>query len=274
MPRIGICPSTLVADPLDCTPAELHGALDACVAAGFESVSWWAMHHAILGADATAAIGSRHLAVGALEVAMSWPTGDEGRIARELADLAPLVDAFSPEVVVGVCLDAAIDEAAATSGLAQLTEWSHQRDLRVAVEFLPWTAVASIHDAHRLTTAVDHAACGILLDTWHWARQPTGAGLDQLADVDLGRVHCVQLDDAPAEPIGDDLFAETMSHRMVPGDGDVDLVGLLDAVRAAGADPYIAPEVFNTELQASGPGPMAARIAEGVDRTLRAVGWA
>ncbi|MGI9603092.1 MAG: sugar phosphate isomerase/epimerase family protein [Acidimicrobiales bacterium] len=274
MPRLGMCSATLLRDPLDTSATELLEVLDAIAAAGFESLSWWAMHGSILGDGATDAIRSRGLTVGALEVAASWAGGNDTAIERELAFLAPVADEFGPEVMVSVSLDPVVDDQPAAAGLRQVTEWAEARHMRVALEFLPWTGVASIHDAHRLCELVDHPACGLLLDTWHWARQPTGSDLSQLDDIDLTRTTYIQLDDAPRQPVLDELFAETMAHRLAPGDGEVDLAGLLDAVRASGADPYIAPEVFNAEMLEGGSAAMAAYMHETTMRALDRVGWA
>ncbi|MDH3706109.1 MAG: sugar phosphate isomerase/epimerase [Acidimicrobiia bacterium] len=273
MPRVGICPATLVADPLRADDAEIGAALDAAAAAGFESVSWWALHQLILGEGADRALEDRGLRAGAVEVALAWPAGDEAAIDAELASLAPLVERWAPEVLVAVTLDPTIDEAAATAGLARLGAWAAERSMHVALEFLPWTAVASVHDAHRLTAATGDPAVGILLDTWHWARQPSGTDLAQLDEVDVERVYYVQLDDAPDEPAHPDLYTETMTARLAPGEGDVDLVGILTALRAGGADPYIAPEVFNTELFAAGVDAMAQHLFDTTQHTLEAAGW-
>jgi len=232
------------------------------------------MHDGVLGPRAADEIRERGLTVGALEMAAGWAAGDEHAIDRELAAMAPIAEAFSPEVMVAVVLHPTIDDhRAAAAGLARVGEWASALGMQVALEFLPWTAVASIGDAQRLLDAADHPACGLLLDTWHWARQPTGSDLGQLDPIDLRRVVYVQLDDAPADPVIDVLFDETLRHRLVPGEGAVDLVGLLSAVLASGADPYIAPEVFNRDMIAAGPASMAERIAAGTREVLAAAGW-
>lgn len=273
MPRIGMCPSTLLADPLGADAAEITSALDAVAAAGFESVSWWALHDLMLGDAAEPALADRELRAGALEVVLAWSSGDDAAIDAELDALDPLVDRWAPEVLVAVTLDTTLDEAAAVAGLSRVGSWAGDRDLRVALEFLPWTAVATVHDAQRLTAATGDAGVGILLDTWHWGRQPSGRDIAQLGDVDIERVHYVQLDDAPSEPADADLYAETMSARLAPGEGDLDLVGILTALREGGADPYVAPEVFNTALLAGGVDAMAAHLHDTTRRTLEAAGW-
>jgi sugar phosphate isomerase/epimerase len=43
---------------------------------------------------------------------------------------------------------------------------------------------------------------------------------------------------------------ETMNGRLLPGEGVVDIAGLLNALAAIGADPFVAVEAFNPSLVA------------------------
>ena len=100
---------------------------------------------------------------------------------------------------------------------------------------------------------------GILLDTWHWQNQPGGPAFGVLQDVPGDRIHFVQVCDA-APTTGDDLFAEAMSARRLPGDGVVDFAGLFAALDDIGADPFYAYEVFSTELAGHGSEQMAREL--------------
>jgi sugar phosphate isomerase/epimerase len=43
----------------------------------------------------------------------------------------------------------------------------------------------------------------------------------------------------------------------LPGDGDIDIVGLLDALADMGAQPIVTSEVFSSDLMARGPAEFA-----------------
>ena len=69
-----------------------------------------------------------------------------------------------------------------------------------------------------------------------------------LADLPGDRIFCVQLDDATAVPQGS--LREETSRRMLPGDGEVDLVGVVQALHRIGALRWVGPEVISPELTA------------------------
>ena len=58
------------------------------------------------------------------------------------------------------------------------------------------------------------------------------------------RIGYVQLCDA-ALNAEDDLLAEAMGRRLLPGEGVVDFGGLLRQLEAIGAHPFFATEIFN-----------------------------
>ena len=82
----------------------------------------------------------------------------------------------------------------------------------------------------------------LTIDSWHLFR---GAGtLDEVAQLPPGLIGCVQLSDAPTRPLADPL-EETTRARLSPGMGQLDIVGLIRALDAAGSLAPIAVEVFN-----------------------------
>jgi sugar phosphate isomerase/epimerase len=65
-----------------------------------------------------------------------------------------------------------------------------------------------------------------------------------LARIPSDRIGYVQLCDA-APNAGDDLLAEAMGQRLLPGEGVVDFGELLRQLEAIGAHPFFATEIFN-----------------------------
>jgi sugar phosphate isomerase/epimerase len=87
-----------------------------------------------------------------------------------------------------------------------------------------------------------------------------------LKKVPAERVSFVQVSDAPHQASGE-LMEETMTARLLPGDGDVDYAPIRDWL--AGAHPFVAPEVFNPGLVASrGVGPAAVATYEATMRVF------
>jgi sugar phosphate isomerase/epimerase len=52
---------------------------------------------------------------------------------------------------------------------------------------------------------------------------------------------------------------ETITARLLPGEGAIDLLGLLEALAAMGARPITVSEVFSTALRARGLAEFARR---------------
>ena len=117
---------------------------------------------------------------------------------------------------------------------------------RVHLEFIPFTVVRTLRIAWDLVRAADRQNGGLVFDTWHFFRgEPQ---FDVLQTVPGDRIFCVQLDDAPAVPHGS--LREETSHRLLPGDGALDLTAALRALHRIGALRWVGPEVISPDLAA------------------------
>ncbi|MET7484955.1 sugar phosphate isomerase/epimerase family protein [Streptomyces sp. NPDC005538] len=102
---------------------------------------------------------------------------------------------------------------------------------RLAVEFLPWTNLKTVHDGLRLVETAGHPAGGLIIDVWHTERAHTPPA--ELAKVPASRIVGVELNDADAQVIGT-LFEDTVHRRRLCGEGSFDLPGIITALRTAG----------------------------------------
>jgi sugar phosphate isomerase/epimerase len=122
---------------------------------------------------------------------------------------------------------------------------------RLALEPVPWAAVASIPSGADLVREVDHPAFGLVVDAWHVFR--AGTSLEELAASLSGGarplVLAVELDDADADVVGT-LFEDTRDHRRYCGEGSFDLTGLVRVLRAAGFDGPWGVEALSDEHRA------------------------
>ncbi len=78
----------------------------------------------------------------------------------------------------------------------------------------------------------------------------------------------MQLDDTTAQGTGEDQMMESMTNRLLPGDGEVDWPNVLSLLDEIGADPIWAPEVFNVGLMQEGPVEMARKTREATLKVL------
>jgi sugar phosphate isomerase/epimerase len=138
-------------------------------------------------------------------------------------------------------------------------------DLTVALEFMPYSGVPDLATAWKIVQDVPNAA--LIVDNWHWARAgQTPADLDA---VPAERIVSVQLCDVRAQPM-EPLRAESLGHRLPPGQGYGDTVGLVRALAAHGVIPAVmAVEVISDELVARGVD-VAARVTADAAREVLA----
>jgi sugar phosphate isomerase/epimerase len=110
--------------------------------------------------------------------------------------------------------------------LAKASEFELSGDL----EFMPWTAVPTVSDCLEIVQAVNTAKTGLLVDALHWDR--SDQSIHSLKQIPESLVNYIQLCDAPSlsNPTIDQLIHTARSERLLPGSGDIDLVGMLSAL--------------------------------------------
>jgi len=270
-----LCNAPLVGGSLEVTPDQVKTIVDASADAGFAGVSLWAFHHlAAVGAGAKpeevkAWHDDRGLSVPMVESLLGWESGDKSAIDAGCTPTLDIATFYGARAVAGVVMSPTIDSMdAAAEGLAHLARLGADRGLDICIEWLPWSGLPDIRSAWKLIQEAGAANLGLVFDTWHWIRQPGGPDLDTLRQIPGGRIHCVQLDDTTAAGTGEDMMTESMTKRLLPGEGEVDWSSVLTTLDEIGADPIWAPEVFNLDLMAKGPTEMARAIAESTRRVL------
>jgi sugar phosphate isomerase/epimerase len=140
-------------------------------------------------------------------------------------------------------------------------------DLVVALEPMPYSGIPDLRTAWRVVRAAGRPNGALLVDVWHWARSGTTPA--DLADVPAERIVSLQLCDVRAEPM-QPLRAESLGHRLPPGQGYGDAVGVIRALRDHGVAPRIvAVEVISDALVAAGVD-VAARTAAAAARDVLA----
>jgi sugar phosphate isomerase/epimerase len=237
---IGICPATLLVDPMRADAAAIAVAGNAATAAGFTDASIWAFQ-----LDAFTDVD---LHVHVLEAAMAWAGDDATAAAAEAEHFAALVAAQGSTLVAAVTMSPTIaDIDLARQRLGALAQRVAQEGARVCVEFLAWSAITDLRLAWELIEPLPEV--GIILDTFHWHRQAGGPNVPLLASIPGDRILYVQIADAAAEP-GPDSETEAMTARLLPGDGVVDFAPVFDVLDDIAATPFVATEIFNPGLVA------------------------
>jgi sugar phosphate isomerase/epimerase len=254
-------------------------------AAGFAALSMQPHEHEALRAAGTSdaelrrRLADHGLRVAELDAVTTWlpgqvpPAGlDRGLAARLLAytperlcPVAEAVGARSLSVVEFFGLAVDVDRAA--EAFARVCDRAAGHGLLVHLEFLPWAGIPDLRSAWEIVRRAGRGNGGLLVDSWHLFR--SGSTLAELGAIPGDFVLGVQIDDAPAAAEGD-LAEETQHRRLLPGEGDFDLVGLVRTLDAIGSRAPIGVEVFSDSLAARPVGEIARRCAEAARRVVGA----
>ena len=123
-------------------------------------------------------------------------------------------------------------------------------ELVVALEFMPYSGVPDLTAAWRVVSDAGRRNGALIVDVWHWAR--AGVARSALDAVPADRIVSFQLCDVLAEPMAPPR-AESLGHRLPPGHGHGDAVGVTRALRDHGVHPTVVTvEVISHELVAAG----------------------
>jgi sugar phosphate isomerase/epimerase len=158
------------------------------------------------------------------------------------------------------------DEARMTDNLARLAEAAGSHRLHLALELMPYTAVNSLAKAHRMVAAAGARNLGLLIDALHLAR--AGGTPAEVAALPREHIAYLQLCDAPAKlPPGLTLRQESLGARLYPGEGDLPLFALMDALPDCIVIDVETPVAVNRELS---PGERARLALSATQRFVTA----
>ena len=186
-----------------------------------------------------------------IELIERWwiPRGEPGHTYDVRDLLFEAADVLSPAFVkIGSQNGPAIDDPLTlVDPLRELADEAIEHGTRVAIEPMPFSAIATVPMGVEIVDAAAHPAAGLVIDTWHVFR--AGTPLTELSTV-LSPQHIfgVELNDA-AEQIVGTLFEDTVERRLLCGEGSFDLRGLVAVVRDTGFDGPWGVEILSTSFR-------------------------
>lgn len=126
------------------------------------------------------------------------------------------------------------DPLALVDPLRDLADEANEHGTRVAIEPMPFSAIATVPPGVEIVNAAGHPAAGLVIDAWHVFRAETS--LTELSAVLSPRNNFgVELNDAAEQVVGT-LFEDTVERRILCGEGSFDLRGLVAVLRDTGFD--------------------------------------
>ncbi len=246
--------------------------------------------------EAARAAGCQRFSVGAPDfLDPGMPPAEIGRMAKD-AELGLVIDpimgwcggerlpgpygAFSSDEVLAIAAELGAEALTALGpfqpgitredvarSFARLCDQAGEFGARVHLEFMPGTATVDIAGACDVIEAAGRDNGGILVDTFHFFLGNPDMGA--LARVPGERVFAVQVSDAPADFDGD--YANATFHRLLPGDGAIDLESVLGTLDRVGGLRWVGPEVISPVTAAMAPADAGAEATERIRRIVRTI---
>ena len=202
-----------------------------------------------------------------IELIERWwiPRGQAGHTYEVRDLLFEAADALSPAFIkIGSENGpATADPLPLVEPLRELADEAVEHGTRVAIEPMPFSAIATVPMGVEIVSAAAHPAAGLVIDAWHVFR--AGTSLDTLSavlppDVIFG----VELNDAANEIVGT-LFEDTVERRLLCGEGSFVLSGLVQLLRDKGfAGPW-GVEILSESFRRL---PVAQALKLAADSTL------
>jgi sugar phosphate isomerase/epimerase len=122
------------------------------------------------------------------------------------------------------------DESRLIDTFGKFCDLAESYGLGAGLEFMPWTDAKDLTQGARIVAATRRDNAALLVDPFHFSR--SRSRIEDLASIPVSRFHFMQFCDVPAAipPTMDAILAEARAERLFPGDGGVDLLGLLRAL--------------------------------------------
>jgi sugar phosphate isomerase/epimerase len=194
--------------------------------------------------------GLKHLE---LEFLMDWfvEPGDPRRVAsdrirEQLLEAAGVLGAH--HVKVGNIPGTPCELDVLIESYAQLCAQARERtDARIAYEFMPFDVNAdSLEKALAIVEGAGAPNGGLAVDVWHMSK--LGITPEAVSQIPPQWLAWVELSDG-ALAWRDDRIEETTMYRALPGEGEMDVRGYVEAARQAGYDGPWGVETLSEELR-------------------------
>jgi sugar phosphate isomerase/epimerase len=158
----------------------------------------------------------------------------------------------------------------AAEGFAALCDRAADHALAVGLEWVPsMTNIGDATTALRIVLDADRTNGGLCVDSWHFTRSTNR--LDDLRAIPGDKVIATQWNDGTVTPQNPNYYEDTLSNRVVPGEGEFALAEILAILDAAGSQAPLGMEVCSAALWAAPIEQAAQRAADAMRALLTTV---
>ena len=122
------------------------------------------------------------------------------------------------------------DEARLTEHFGLFCDLADRYGLGANLEFMPWTDAKDLTQASRIVERSARQNAGVLIDPFHLSR--SSSRIEDIALIPSSSLRFMQFCDVPSEipATMEDILAQARAERLFPGEGGLDLRGLLRAL--------------------------------------------
>jgi 2-keto-myo-inositol isomerase len=210
------------------------------------------------------------LALNALVYFNNRSETDRAGIIKEFRHMMDISDAIHCPYVVAVPLVTQEKfftkdiKASCVSVLRELSDIAAPHHVKIPVEFLghPQATVNRFEQAYEIVQTVNRDNVGLTLDSFHF--HGMGSSLSALEKADGDKIFLYHINDTDDIPIG---FLRD-EDRLWPGDGCIDLRGILKALKKIGYTGAATLELFRPEYYKL---PAEEVVKKGKEKTLKVV---
>ena len=132
-----------------------------------------------------------------------------------------------------------------SEAFATLCDRAQEHNLLVSLEFLPWSGIPNLDSAFNIIKAADKSNGGLMIDTWHHHR--SGGDPEDLLKISGDKIISIQLNGVSKDP-WEDIVEETISARLLPDEGENDVIGFVKNLDQIKSKAPIGIEIFSKEL--------------------------
>ena len=174
------------------------------------------------------------------------PRRESDRIRKLLFDTAAALDAH--HIKVGNIPGTPCELDKVTEAYAELcADAAGHTKAKILYEFMPFDPnVDSLDKALQVVEGAGADNGGVVIDTWHMSKM--GIAPDDLRRIPVDYLGWIELSDGRYEWM-DDRLDEVINHRNLPGEGEFDIQGYVDACRDHGYPGPWGVEVLSEELR-------------------------
>jgi sugar phosphate isomerase/epimerase len=237
--------------PTEISPFPFRDRVEAVARAGYRGIG---LHHAdtMHTADKISLPEMRRILDGngikyvELEFLLNWFEEGERRqesdkMRREIFSVAAQLGLRTVKVGPGFHEPEA-DIPKMRDAFAQLCREAAEYGTGLMLEIMPWSNVRTVETALGIVQGAEQPNGGILVDIWHFARG--GIDYNDVGKIPVQYIRGAELDDADQQVAGS-LWEDTIHHRRLCGEGDLDPPAFIKAVQAAGYRGYYGVEILS-----------------------------